>query len=58
MSENSDQELTAETYHFHSLDRCAQCISLLDLGQKTFCTVALKRTKPVKPDGDTEENAL
>ena len=39
-------DLVVDSTNVYSLDRCFKCLKVLNLGEKSFCTVILKKEKP------------
>ena len=42
MNRKTGEKMAVDSYKIYSLDRCFKCLSVLNLGQKAYCTVLLK----------------
>ena len=52
MIKKSIPDMVVDSSRIYSLDRCFKCLNVLNLGQKSYCTVVLKKQKP---DGGRNE---
>jgi hypothetical protein len=47
--------MEVESFAVYSLDRCIKCLGVLNLGERSFCSVVLRKGGP-GPDDSRAEN--